>query len=184
MGPEKYLIEAVLKNELILDIGGSYPWTNNWITSEYRSILEKKAYCVDFQAECKPHIIGDVRNLPFKDNSVDGIICIATLEHVDKPFQAVHELYRVLSPGGELLLYVPWVWPYHAVPQDCFRYSIDGIRSLCDEFSSIKIVPKYTHGLPPNRILCGLHFLIPPIPWVKYMLFRIIGMPIYLIYRP
>jgi len=176
------LVEAVLKHRLILDIGGGQPWVSGWIHKKYGNILENKAYCVDFLPQTKPHVIADIKYLPFKDNSVDGIVCNAVLEHVDKPFGAISELHRVLGHGGALYLYVPWVWPYHAVPKDYFRYIIDGVKSLCDIFSSIEIAPADFHGLSPNRILCGLSFLVPPVPWIQSTLYRVVGMPLYWAY--
>ena len=65
--------------------------------------------------ECKK---GDLTNLPFKDNSVESISCMHTIEHIglgrygDKidpegDIKAVKELVRVLRPGGSLLLVIP-----------------------------------------------------------------------------
>jgi ubiquinone/menaquinone biosynthesis C-methylase UbiE len=176
---ENEFIEAVLKHRLVLDIGGGQPWVSGWIHKKYGNILVNKAHCVDFLPQNKPHIVADIKYLPFKDISVGGIICNAVLEHVDKPFIAISELHRVLDYGGELFLYVPWVWPYHSSPKDYFRYSVDGIKSLCDMFSSIQIAPADFDGLAPNRILCGLSFLIPPVPWLRSILYRVVGMPLY-----
>lgn len=180
-------IEAVLRHRLILDIGGGRPWTTGWVHKKYRAVLEQKAYCVDFVKENKPHIIADVKSLPFKNNSVDGIICNALLEHVDKPFQAIGEMYRALSKGGELALYVPWIYPYHSAPHDYFRYTQDGIRSLTDRFSEVQITPVDFYGLQPNRVYCALHYLLPPVAGFQSLLYpltyRLMGFPIYLLYR-
>jgi len=43
-----------------------------------------------------------------KDGSVDVAICHHTLEHVESPMAVLHELRRVLRPGGTLLLFVPF----------------------------------------------------------------------------
>ena len=176
-------IEQVLKHRLVLDVGGGKPWSTGWVHKKYRTILEEKGYCVDFMKESKPHIVADIKRLPFKGNSVDGIICNAVLEHVDKPFQAMNELHRILSEGGELAFYVPWIYPYHSAPCDYFRYTQDGIRSLTDRFSEVQIAPTDFYGLQPNRVLCALHLLLPPITWLNSLLFRLIGIPVYLLYR-
>lgn len=45
-----------------------------------------------------------------ENNSVDVVICLAVLEHVLKPQVLLNEAYRVLRPGGTLLLTTPsWV---------------------------------------------------------------------------
>jgi len=180
-------IEAVLRHRLIFDVGGGKPCSTGWVHQKYRAVLEQKAYCVDFKKENKPHIIADVKSLPLKNNSVDGIICNALLEHVDKPFQAINEMYRVLSKGGELALYVPWIYPYHSAPHDYFRYTQDGIRSLTDRFSEVQITPVDFYGLQPNRVYCALHYLLPPVAWFQSLLYpliyRLMGFPIYLLYH-
>lgn len=42
------------------------------------------------------------------DNSADVVLCHHTLEHLAEPVAALHELHRVLKPGGRLVLHVPW----------------------------------------------------------------------------
>ena len=175
-------IEKVLGHKLILDIGGGTPWKTGWVHKKYRTVLKKKAYCVDFMKEKKPHIVADIKRLPFKDNSVDGIVCNAVLEHVDKPFQAMDELYRILSEGGELAFYVPWLFRYHSAPCDYFRYTQDGIRSLTDKFSEVQIAPTNFYGLEPNRVFCALHFILPT-DMLQSLPYKLIGMPVYLLYR-
>ncbi len=49
-------------------------------------------------------------SLPFADQSFDIIYCFSTLEHVQDPRQAVHEMVRVLRPGGVLYLHAPNRW--------------------------------------------------------------------------
>lgn len=69
---------------------------------------------------------GDLRDLPFRDGYFDEVACISTLEHIgmDNAFYtgqrdgagprpldfqlALHELRRVIKPGGRLLLTVPF----------------------------------------------------------------------------
>jgi ubiquinone/menaquinone biosynthesis C-methylase UbiE len=44
--------------------------------------------------------VGDLRELPFPENSFDAAVCVQTLEHVNDPFQVIGEVGRVLKPGG------------------------------------------------------------------------------------
>ena len=46
---------------------------------------------------------GDATRLPFPDNSFDCIITSEVLEHIQDDVAALHELSRVLKPGGRLL---------------------------------------------------------------------------------
>lgn len=49
----------------------------------------------------------DVTKLPLRSDSVDAIICIHVLEHVDDDRAAMQELFRVLRRGGWALFTVP-----------------------------------------------------------------------------
>jgi SAM-dependent methyltransferase len=50
----------------------------------------------------------DIRGLTFADETFDLAICSHVLEHVPEDHRAIAELYRVLRPGGTLLVMVPW----------------------------------------------------------------------------
>lgn len=49
----------------------------------------------------------DIRDLEFKDDLFDCIICYHVLEHIDDDRKAMDELYRVLKPGGWAVVQVP-----------------------------------------------------------------------------
>ncbi|MEO8260325.1 MAG: class I SAM-dependent methyltransferase [Acidobacteriota bacterium] len=51
--------------------------------------------------------VGDVRALPFRDNSFDAIYSMGTIEHFDETERAVEEMARVLKPGGRAIVGVP-----------------------------------------------------------------------------
>jgi len=90
----------------------------------------------------RPDIVGDIHAMPIADASYDGMFCLAVLEHVARPWVAVSEMKRVLKPDGILLVYVPFLSPYHAMPGyygDFFRFTEDGIRSLFHDWEDVKL---------------------------------------------
>jgi hypothetical protein len=66
-----------------------------------------------------PHVsvVGDVTEIPLPAESVDALLCIHVLEHVERDRQAIAELHRVLAPGGWALVSVP-VRPDHPTHED------------------------------------------------------------------
>jgi ubiquinone/menaquinone biosynthesis C-methylase UbiE len=48
----------------------------------------------------------DVRELPFAGASFDAVNCAMVLQHVEDPQAALHEMGRVLRPGGPLVVTV------------------------------------------------------------------------------
>jgi SAM-dependent methyltransferase len=63
-------------------------------------------------------------------NSFDLMISCSVLEHVDRPWVMAEHMETLLKPGGKMYISVPWVWRYHPYPDDYFRFSHRGIKSL------------------------------------------------------
>ena len=72
----------------------------------------------------------DGSKIPLPDASIDHILCTEVLEHVFTPETILAELYRVLRPGGDILLTTPFVWEEHDTPYDYARYTRFGLRHL------------------------------------------------------
>lgn len=52
---------------------------------------------------------GDLHRMPFKDNSFDKAVISEVLEHLENDAKALKEIYRILKPGGTLVISVPSV---------------------------------------------------------------------------
>lgn len=48
----------------------------------------------------KKFVVGDIRELPFKDNFFDVVFSFGTIEHIREQTKACCEAFRVLKPGG------------------------------------------------------------------------------------
>lgn len=54
-------------------------------------------------------ISGDIRHLPFPEASFDAVISLGVIEHFKEgPEELLNELFRVIRPGGKLLVSVPY----------------------------------------------------------------------------
>ena len=49
----------------------------------------------------------DIESIPLKDESVDTVVSLAVLEHLENPLHLIKEAYRILKKGGSLLLTTP-----------------------------------------------------------------------------
>lgn len=75
-------------------------------------------------------VVGTLEALPFANQVFDGVMNIVVLEHVERPDSALKEIARVLKPRGRLFLVAPFSWELHQVPEDYFRFTEYGLRSL------------------------------------------------------
>jgi len=81
--------------------------------------------------------IADVCDLPFQDGTIDMIIFKNVLEHVKNPSKALSEINRVLKKDGILYVKIPFLQPFHAVPDDFQRYTESGFRELFKNYQEL-----------------------------------------------
>lgn len=75
-------------------------------------------------------VICPVTELNFPDHHFDTIFCTQVLEHVFEHDKMMREIYRVLKPGGRVILTVPFAWELHEEPYDFFRYTKHALKEL------------------------------------------------------
>lgn len=75
-------------------------------------------------------VYGSVAELPFRAEAFDAVLCTEVLEHVRDPEQTLREFWRVLIPGGRLVLSVPFLYQVHEQPCDFYRYTYFGLCHL------------------------------------------------------
>src|ERR1044072_2775068 len=66
-------------------------------------------------------------NIPLPDESFDTIFSTQVLEHVEDHSKMLEEAYRLLKPGGKIILSAPMVWEHHETPYDFFRFTRFGL---------------------------------------------------------
>ncbi len=88
-------------------------------------------------------VAADLAAIPLPACSTDVVLNIQVLEHVPAPQKVVDELFRVLKPGGEVLLTAPQGWPEHQQPNDFFRFTRFSLTSifLRAGFRSVEVHP-------------------------------------------
>lgn len=91
---------------------------------------------VGLEHEATPHsrarvdVWGRADALPFSDASFDTVVSFHVLEHTEVPERVLSEAYRVLRPGGTLLITTPFLWGIHEAPRDFFRFTSYGLEQL------------------------------------------------------
>ena len=108
--------------------------------------------------------MGDLRKLPFGDETFDAAVCVQTMEHVNQPFEVTREIGRVLKSGGRYYLSAPMMWYQHQKPHDYYRYTSFGLEYLLKEYNMriVEIRPMGGYFWVLSFYLQMLHFLLFP----------------------
>lgn len=61
-------------------------------------------------------IVSDITAIPVPDSSFDVVLCTEVFEHLPDPLAALHELTRLLKPGGRIILTAPFCSLTHFAP--------------------------------------------------------------------
>ena len=78
-------------------------------------------------------VLATAYDIPFKNGSFDTLFCTGVLEHLEEPYSAIEESYRVLRPGGYAIYTVPLFWHIHEEPRDFYRYTSYALRYLFEK---------------------------------------------------
>jgi len=150
-GHPYWLARSALYNEIanihpknystVLDVGcGSMPYRSIFIgTTVYHGLeIDQERNRLNSNVT---HFF-DGLTFPQCDNAYDLVICSQVLEHAFEPELLLSEIYRVLEPGGSLLLTIPFFWPEHEQPYDSQRFTSFGLISRLEKlgFQNITVV--------------------------------------------
>ncbi len=102
----------------------------------------------------------DITHCPFGDSSFDGIVMLNVLEHIENDLEALKQVYRILKPGGLVVIEVP-AGPhlYDFYDQHLMhyrRYQSKSLKSLAEKA-----------GFQVERVSHLGFFLYPPFALVK-----------------
>ena len=99
-----------LSNERLVGLGYALPFLDRFAADTERAF----AFCPAQQgASCWPHggpcatALVFEEDLPLPDASVDRVLMVHALEHAQDPRETMAETWRVLTPGGRLVVVVP-----------------------------------------------------------------------------
>jgi len=81
--------------------------------------------------------LADGQRIPLADESVDGVLIQAVLEHVLEPQTVVQEIHRVLRTAGIVYSETPFLQQVHEGAYDFTRFSDSGHRYLFRDFELI-----------------------------------------------
>lgn len=119
-------------------------------------------------------VVGDAMALPFEDNTFDVYTISFGIRNVTRPQEALNEAYRVLRPGGRLMVLefsqipnegMQWAYDkysFNVIPvmgqiiandRDSYQYLVESIRKFPDQDTFLDMVKKAGFGNAKYRNL-------------------------------
>jgi len=88
----------------------------------------------------------DAHNLPFPDGVFDVVASFNVFEHLNDPLRASKEIFRVLKPGGKLIIHTAFLQPLHMEPHHYFNATEHGIRYWFKQFDveRVEVSPNFS----------------------------------------
>ncbi len=80
----------------------------------------------------------DICDSKLESNSFDAIYCDAILEHVEDYAAAIEHMHRILKPGGEIFVYVPFFYVFHD-NMDYHRFTFTEVDRMLSVFGERKV---------------------------------------------
>lgn len=131
--PHRNRLERYLRRVLpllegpILDIGSG--------NRRYDYLMKETPTAIDtIENKEKKVLYGNATKLSFPGDSFQSVVCIEVLEYIDKPQEALDEMYRVMKKGGVLVLSVPFLFRVHG---DRFRFTPLQLRDMFFRFEIV-----------------------------------------------
>ncbi len=99
-----------LPNERLLGLGYATPYLEKFRTDAERAFAfmpaAQGAVNWPYGEPSATALVFD-EELPLPDSSIDRILMMHSLEHSESPAESLREMWRVLAPGGRLVIVVP-----------------------------------------------------------------------------
>lgn len=90
-------------------------------------------------------ILADLnQRLPIENEIADTVVSFSVMEHLPEPQNMLNEAYRILKPGGAMILQVPFMWWVHEAPFDYYRYTCHGLKYMFEKagFTDVSVYPQ------------------------------------------
>jgi len=168
------------ESKYILDVGCGRAWVAKRLLSTGADILSMDVSKNNpikairkYPGSNHHALVADVFFLPIKENSIDCIVASEVIEHVPAPNEFVSNLFKILKPGGKLIVSTPYkekieyylcVHCNRPTPKNAHlhTFNTENIKSLSPENSILKQVitlnNKYLLKLRTHLILQYLPF--------------------------
>lgn len=154
---------AALDPRRVMEAGTlqSYPGRTTHMAGLFPNVEPQNYVKVDIQAGPDVDVTADLHAMPQEwAGQYDCFIGNAVWEHLERPWVASKEVFRILKPGGIFLVSTHQCFPIHGYPSDFFRFSKHALRLLFEDAGFVVDACDYRNRcliIPPKDIVPEPH---------------------------
>lgn len=163
LGIKSYLETMIQRHsfsEPILDTAAG------WEPNMYQPLFVGKRYLKqdirDFEPACIDYICDICDMAPIKSESIGLVLNLEALERIYNPQKAVDEIYRILKPGGLLILTTYMYYPFRSPSDpnrfgqhDFWRFTPEGLLYLLKQFRILNFTIEGAGRRFRGLLICG-----------------------------
>ena len=75
-----------------------------------------------------------------ESESFEVILCTGLLEHIPDPQRLIDEFYRILKPGGKLVVSASAVFSFHESPDDFFHFTPYSFQMMFESWGKVEML--------------------------------------------
>lgn len=122
--PAHFVEEMSSLNGLVLQMGAGSTETKppNFIELEYAIFKNTD-------------VVADAHRIPFKDDSFESVLAFNVFEHLRNPFVASQEIFRILKPGGKVVIHSAFLQALHEEPFHYYNATKYGLLNWFSYFN-------------------------------------------------
>ncbi|OGI09892.1 MAG: hypothetical protein A2Y40_08520 [Candidatus Margulisbacteria bacterium GWF2_35_9] len=124
-----YLDQFLLGTEFygnVLDLGGKKEQKRGGFHPPLGKVISWEYLNTD--KSTNPDYLCNAESIPVSDSKFDIVLMTEVLEHLENPRVVLTEVFRILKPGGKLVITVPFLYPIHSDPNDYQRWTPTKIK--------------------------------------------------------
>lgn len=154
-------LKGIPANSKIIDVGAGEQYFKKYCShlqytsqdqGEYKGTGQEGLHTGSWDVS-ETQITCDAASLPIASESYDAVLCTEVLEHATKPISIMHEISRILKPGGTLIITVPVTSLTHFAPHYYHTgFSKYFFQYYSDEFGLQIAEQQYIGGLADRTI--------------------------------
>lgn len=139
----KRLFRLIPKKESLLDVGGGFGrlvptyapiFKNCFLLDPSKRMLQETKKLLKQYPNLKPKR-GVAEKLPYPDKSIQTILCVRTIHHLNSPEKGIREFARVLKPKGFLILEFANKMHFKNILKAIFRFDLGFFSSKPEDIS-------------------------------------------------